>query len=352
MKEKILMKDQVSKLYDELSKGFDFYAPVKEDGNVSFEKIDEFNKIDLDYSNSKVPPKSVLFPKIETLFEYSIDGKKIEIQNDEKTLPKNIIFGLRSCDAHSFNLLDNFFQVGKYQDNIFSQKRNNSILVGMGCNHPRKTCFCTSLNGHPFKKDDYDVFLVDLNGKYLVDPITEKGRELVEKLSWLTDATDADLEKSFKLLNVAELAISSNIDLDDTSDILKDNYNNPLWDELSKNCIGCGTCSYLCPTCHCFDVVDENDHYNNKGRRIRIWDTCQFCIFTQETSGHNPRATGKERLRQRILHKFSFYPINYETIGCVGCGRCVQYCPVNNDIRTILKVINEIKNKEEENIIA
>ena len=118
-------------------------------------------------------------------------------------------------------------------------------------------------------------------------------------------------------------------------------------------CLGCGTCAFLCPTCTCFDVVDEDDHYNHRGKRIRLWDTCQFCIYTQHTSGHNPRDSIIERCRNRILHKFSYYPKNYGMLGCVGCGRCIQLCPVNNDLRDIIKKIILIrKEKEEAKVIA
>ncbi|MFW9781101.1 MAG: 4Fe-4S dicluster domain-containing protein [Candidatus Heimdallarchaeota archaeon] len=302
----------------------------------------------LDYLNSKVPPKEILFPKMEVLFEYKTDGKDVtEIIERTDLDEKNIIFGIRPCDAHSFVLLEDFFAFGEFQDEIFLKKRENSTIIGIGCNNPRTTCFCTSLEGHPFMKEDMDVFLIDLGEKYLVEAISEKGKELVNRLEWLSDANKQDIKEAEELSKQAEESFVTQLDLKDIDKILDPNFEHPIWQEISEACIGCGTCSFLCPTCTCFDVIDENDQYNNKGRRIRIWDTCQSCLYTLHTSGHNPRDSCIERCRNRILHKFCYYPENYDILGCVGCGRCIQLCPVNNDLRTIIKKVKKIEVKEE-----
>ena len=346
MNEKVLYKKEVPKFFKELSKGHEFFAPVNVKGNIEFKEIKDSKEIQLDFLNSKVPPKEVLFPKMETLFEYEIkDDSEIEIQKRKDLHQEKIIFGIRPCDAHSFMLLENFFEHGKYEDNIFLKKREHTTLIGLGCNLPKSTCFCTSLGGHPFKEEDMDVFLVDLGDKYLIRGISEKGKVLLDQLNWLMSAREEDQEKALDLSNEAELSIKTKLDLEDTSAILNENYEHPLWKSISENCLGCGSCSFLCPTCHCFDVIDENDHYNNRGRRIRIWDTCQFCLYTLEASGHNPRPNEIERCRNRIMHKFCYYPNNYDLIGCVGCGRCIQLCPVNNDLREIIRKINSIKEK-------
>ncbi|MHA1148085.1 MAG: 4Fe-4S dicluster domain-containing protein [Promethearchaeota archaeon] len=353
MKEKILFKTEIPKFYKELSANYSFYGPTNIKGNIVFNKIDKAEDIVLDFYNSKVPPKEVLFPKMETIFEYKKEGDKLKIEEPKDLDDKKIIFGVRPCDAHSFVLLENFFEFGQFKDNLFLTKRKNSIIIGMSCNHPRSTCFCTSLDGGPFKRDDMDIFLVDLGDRFLVRMVSEKGTELLKPFTWLQDAKDNDLEKEMKLAKEAELKIKTQIDFKDVPEILDESFDNPIWKEISETCMACGTCSFLCPTCTCFDVIDEDDHYNNRGRRIRIWDTCQFCLYTLHTSGHNPRDTKIERCRNRLLHKFSYYPKNYDLIGCVGCGRCIQLCPVNNDLREIVSKIHKIKEKQlEGEIIA
>jgi ferredoxin len=350
--EKLIYKKEIPKLVKDLTRKYTLYAPIDIKGNIEYKRVQNGKDIELEFLNSKVPPKEILFPRMETLFKYKINAKNIEIIKPDKMENKNIIFGIRPCDAHSFVLLEQFFDFGEFKDELFLNKRKITILIGIGCNTPRNTCFCTSLDGHPFKKDDMDVFMVDLDDRYLVSPISDIGKEIIENLSWLVDAKEEDLELAMKLSEEAESMISTTLDIQESYEFLDSKFSDPIWYEISETCMGCGTCSFLCPTCTCFDVIDEEDHYNKRGRRIRIWDTCQFCLYSLHTSGHNPRDSGIERCRNRILHKFSYYPANYKLIGCVGCGRCIQLCPVNNDLRVIIKRLNEIKMKEEKTIVA
>lgn len=346
MEEKILKKEDIAKLYEELSKDYNFYAPVKEKGTIAFKKVSDPSEIELTYYNTKVPPKEVIFPQIETLFEYKLKGGDIEIEEPKNLDVKNLIFGIRPCDAYSFKLLENFFGFGEFKDDLFLKRKENTTLIGIACNSPKQSCFCTSVGGHPHKKEDVDVILVDLEDKYLVESISDKGRDLVKKISWLSDASESDVKQAQELSKKAEESIKTKVNVKDIEKLLDPNFEHPIWEEISATCLGCGTCTFLCPTCTCFDVVDENDKYNNRGRRVRIWDTCQFYLYTLHTSGHNPRDSSIERCRNRIMHKFCYYPENYNLLGCVGCGRCVQLCPVNNDIRSIINKINEIEKEE------
>ena len=349
MDEKLLKKDDIGKLYSELEKEYKFYAPTKVKGNIAFKKISNPEEIELDYLNSKVPPKDVLFPQKETIFEYRYEGKDVIIEERKDLEDKLLIFGVRPCDAYSFKLLEDFFASGEFQDDVFLKRRKNATIIGIGCNNPRQSCFCTSVGGHPFQKESTDVFLSDLGEYYLVEAISEKGKNLVKKLSWLSEAKKADLEKSKELARLAEESFTTKFNFDLVTKVLDENFENPVWQEISESCIGCGSCTFLCPTCTCFDVIDENDEYNNRGRRIRIWDTCQSCLYTLETSGHNPRPEKIQRCRNRIMHKFSYYPSNYDCLGCVGCGRCITACPVNNELRLIIDKILEIEDGEKAN---
>ncbi|MHA1846326.1 MAG: 4Fe-4S dicluster domain-containing protein, partial [Promethearchaeota archaeon] len=302
----------------------------------------------LDFYNTRMPPKEVVFPRVETLFEFEKIGNDMKILTPPKDVKNKVILGIRPCDAHAFKLLKTFFDYGHFKDDLFDEKMEKLTLIGLGCNKPRSTCFCTSVGGDPFEKSDVDVFLTDLGENYLVEPITEKGTALVNKMNWLENATDDDLKKAGDLSVKARESITTNIDVSGTKNIIDNHFYDKLWDRISETCIGCGTCTFLCPTCHCFDVIDEMDYSRNKGRRIRVWDNCQRVDFTLHTSGHNPRNEKKQRCRQRISHKFCYYPENYDIEGCVGCGRCVMFCPANNDTRSILMDINALSKEEEQ----
>ncbi|MHA2128433.1 MAG: 4Fe-4S dicluster domain-containing protein, partial [Promethearchaeota archaeon] len=180
MEQKILKKEEVGKLYNELASEYNFFAPVKKKGNIAFEKIENSDDIVLEYLNSKIPPKSILFPQMEVLFEYSLDEKDVEITDRQDLDQKILILGIRPCDAYSFELFANFFSShGNWNDEIYLKKKENTVPIGIGCNTPRTTCFCTSVEGNPFNKESMDVFLTDLDENYLVEGISDKGKEIV-----------------------------------------------------------------------------------------------------------------------------------------------------------------------------
>jgi len=225
----------------------------------------------------------------------------------------------------------------KFQDPYWKEKYDNSLIFSLACNEPLSTCFCNWLGGGPHNRDGMDVFVVDAGDHYLMEPLSDKGSAIIAKLSCFTDASDDDAAIVSKLASEAESAMPVPLDLKRLGEQLTALFDESVWDEISAKCVNCGACTFSCPTCHCFDMQDEGRH--GRGRRVRTWDSCMFPIFTMEASGHNPRARSKERVRQRIMHKYSYYPENYGEILCTGCGRCVMICPVNLDIREVLRKI-------------
>jgi sulfhydrogenase subunit beta (sulfur reductase) len=345
MMQKIISKDKISEFISNLQKEYKIFGPVREKGDIEFKEVKSADEMDLDYLNSKIPPKSVLFPMIDTLFSYKKDGEKVEII-ENKPYDKVVIFGIRPCDAQSFYLLHNFFNFGKFKDPNFLDRLLNTVLIGIGCLNPRSTCFCTSVNGSPFNSEHVDILLTEFKENYFIMSSTDDGDAILKKMDFLTDPKDNDVKEIEEIQKKVKDSMKVIEDLGDLHKLLDNMYDDPLWEECALGCLGCGTCSYLCPTCHCFDVVDENNP-DGSGRRARIWDTCQFPLFTLETSGHNPRTNKIPRARQRIYHKFNYYPKNYNLIGCVGCGRCILYCPVSNDVREIFSKIKKAPSKTE-----
>lgn len=337
VKWKIIEKSKLPALIAELASEYEIFAPVKEKNIVSFERLSSGNEAYLGFWNTKKPPKEVFFPQTEVLFTYRIGEKDVEIVESPAVKAKMMVLGVRPCDARSFVLLDKFFSFGEHKDLYYLEKRKNTTVVGLACNHPLSTCFCTSLGGGPFGKEGMDLLLQDINDKYLIETATQRGEELVKKFPWLKDAEKADVEKAKMLSEDAENAVKSKVSVKDVSEKLDRMFDDPLWDQIYQKCLGCGVCTFLCPACCCFDILDEE---TEERKRVRIWDSCQFSCFTLQGSGHNPRPSGKERMRQRIMHKFNYFVKNHGESFCVGCGRCVQECPVNLDIREVVGAIS------------
>lgn len=342
MKEKILSKDKLPKLVEDLSKTYKIFAPIKNNGFYLFQRVTVADAIALDYANTKIPPKEIFYPRSEVLFNYTKTKDGIEIIEAENSAEKQqIILGIRPCDAKGFLLLDKFFSFGKFQDPYYKKRREDTILIGLACIDPRSTCFCTSIDGSPFGEEGLDILFIDLGKKYLIKCLNSKGELLIKQLPWLENASERDLFDTTELTKKVVTSLKTEFPIENVKNKLNHLFDEEgFWEQFSNKCIGCASCTFLCPTCSCFDVVDE-ETAPNKGGRIRIWDTCQFSLFTTHGSGHNPRPTGRQRLRQRVMHKFNYYPKVLNEIGCVGCGRCILACPVNQDIRVVFKTIQK-----------
>ncbi|MHA1265380.1 MAG: 4Fe-4S dicluster domain-containing protein [Candidatus Helarchaeota archaeon] len=336
MNEKILQKTDLPKFVKELEDSYNIFAPVKSNGFYIFQHISSTDDFTLDFDNTRIPPKDVFFPRREVLFTYKKTPNGIEIYEQQDPAQMQVILGIRPCDARALKLMDKFFNSGKFSDPYFQKRRINTILIGLACNNPLSTCFCTSIESGPFNEEGLDVMLIDLGEKYLIKSLSAKGSQLLEHLPWLPDANEKDLFDATELTKEVLASMNEEINLDNIKEHLDNLFENEdFWLKFSQSCIGCGSCTFLCPTCHCFDVVDEETP--SGGKRVRLWDNCQFPLFTLHGSGHNPRPTKRARLRQRVMHKFNYYPKILQEIGCVGCGRCVRVCPVNLDIRITLQ---------------
>ena len=202
-------------------------------------------------------------------------------------------------------------------------------MVALGCAKPGATCFCTTVGSGPFDARGVDVMLTDTGDAYVADIRTDRGEALFESVP---AASEAQVEAASMVQAAASAQMPLAFETEGIRDVLYDLFESGFWAEIQQSCLGCGVCTLLCPTCHCFDIVDEVQ----RGERVRNWDSCMFRIYSQEASGHNPRPTNVERTRQRIMHKYAYFIEGYGEIGCTGCGRCVRHCPVGLDIRQII----------------
>lgn len=335
---KLLRKDRLEAFLNGLQKSYTVFGPVKRGGALLLDRIDAAGELCLDCGHTRNSAKAAFFPQAEQLFTYrgTEAGQEIaEASPDEKPVA---LFGVRPCDAAGLLLLDKVFEGGT-RDPYYSDKRAAGLVIALACNIPDEACFCHVAGGGPSASNGADLLFVDLDHAFFVRAGSPKGMTLLDDTA-MEDADDETLTAAALVAKEAEDAMgraeAQRIALDaDFADHLERLFDDPVWGDIAESCLGCGICTYLCPTCHCFDICDEAG--TTSGERIRIWDSCQFPLFTRQASGVNPRPSVRERFRQRIMHKFCYLPQNENLPGCVGCGRCVSECPVNLDIREVVE---------------
>ena len=343
MTEKVFTREEWTKALEGLSDSYGVSVPVKDGDFHVFKPLNEGKMPDFDFQNTRMSPKSMVYPQSERMFEYTLDVNDPDaniLKESEKDYSPKAIVGIRPCDAHAFQIVKLNFDNPDYRDPLWVRHFESTTLVGLGCNEPASTCFCTRVGGGPFNEKGLDALLYDLEDSYLVKGLTEKGETFLKKVKGGTEADDAAKSKAKELAESALKKIGVNIPTEKLKDkVINELFDAPFWEDVAFACLNCGTCTYLCPTCWCFDIQDEV--LGKEGDRIRNWDSCMFPLFTLHGSGHNPRDRKVQRVRQRFMHKLKYYVDKYNNgVQCSGCGRCVRYCPVNIDIRQVCELMN------------
>ncbi len=292
-----------------------------------------------DKLNTVRSAKDMFFPQVENLVNFKVSGKQMEIIENRDAADPFVVFGVRACDCCSFDILDTVF-LSDPVDTFYQTRRENGVVITLACNRPAETCFCGAF-GIDAANPAGDVTCWQDENYLYWQANTEKGTALTDTLSMLTDCDENDVtpiqEKTREILKKLPL---NDLDLSDLKDqeLLK-LFNSDVWGELSESCLGCGTCTFICPTCQCYDVQDFDN--GREVRRFRCWDSCMYSDFTMMAHGTN-RPTQKERFRQRFMHKLVYYPNNNDGVfGCVGCGRCLQKCPIHMNIVKVAKKLKE-----------
>jgi ferredoxin len=334
----------INSVFEAISQSQMLFLPVdNKDGAAEYKKWEQGMKWS-EQLNTLRSPKDFFFPQTENLMEFKTKGKNIEIIDARTAKEDFVVFGVRACDAKSFEILDRVF-LTEPRDSFYASAREHGTIVTLACTKPSETCFCQTFDIDP-QNPGADLSAWKTESEIFFKANTEKGEKLLNSISHLTEeaseeAVEAQKQKVAEIMKKLPLA---NLKKDKFGGgKTKEFFDAPEWAELSSTCLGCGTCTFVCPTCQCYDIKDFNT--GNGVIRFRCWDSCMYSDFTKMAHGNN-RNSQKERFRQRFMHKLVYYPENNDGIfGCVGCGRCVSRCPISMNI---VKVMKKLGGKENE----
>ena len=327
-------------LFRKIAADQELYLPLEVNGQVNFGAWSEDADVNLTVLKTVKSPKDAFFPQSENLYTCKKDGKKITVEPGELKEQNFVVFGMKACDIQGVKVLDNVF-LSDPVDSFYAARREHGTIVALACHEPEESCFC-KVFGIDCADPVADVATWMIEGELYWKALTEKGEALTKAAADLL--TEADQEKveaeKTAVREIVEKLPYSNLSLEGwNGDALMEKFESPIWEELYKPCLACGTCTFVCPTCQCYDIKDYDTGHGVQ--RYRCWDSCMYSDFTMMAHGNN-RTSQMQRFRQRFMHKLVYYPANNNGMySCVGCGRCVEKCPSALNIVKVIKAFEK-----------
>ena len=335
-KETIISKEHMRSFLNFLKKENKLVGPVDTGKVIEFRELNA-EDILMDDRVSYKSLKEYYFPQTELMFTFKESEAK-----DNTNIPGYVIFGARPCDLEALRVMGIVYTTGKYADSFFQRRFDKNLLIAIGCKNEKPECFCNEMGVDREFSDFCDIMLVESDDSYIIKHLSEKGIKALESFkmpeSQLSHPKLSSCHTEFTKSLTPDTPITLHTGKDDTAyfDIID-------WEKATETCKGCGICTYICPTCYCFDFKDVSK--KDEAQRYKCWDSCMYPKFTLHASGHNPRENRHERYRQRVLHKYKYVPENFDGhVACTGCGRCIRSCPVGINIKNIVNKIKKAEN--------
>ncbi len=359
-----ISKPELNKLLDVLNgAGYKTIGPVAKNNSLVYEQIEDIADLPYGYETDQkagryrlyqnggseyfqatpgastwkkylTPPRTKLFGLV------NVDNKWKEVPVSE-IHPKYAFIGVRPCEIAAIKIQDTVLIREDYVDTLYKKIRDELIIIAVNCLHPADTCFCTSVGGSPEAEDGYDLRLTELDDLFLVNIGSQKGIDMVAQLEYAA-ANSHSLQIENEMMSEAKEKIKDVLkDYKQLPELLMNNLTHSAWEDVAAKCLSCGSCTSVCPTCFCWDVQDVTNLHGTETQRDKVWDSCFNPTFTAHAGGGCSRPTTTSRLRQRITHKFASWVEQHGSEGCVGCGRCIVWCPAKIDIREELNILQE-----------
>jgi sulfhydrogenase subunit beta (sulfur reductase) len=336
-------------------RGFRVLGPTVRDGAIVYDELERATELPVGWTDRQeagtyrlerreddarfgyaVGPhswKQFLFPARLRLWRARANGGPPVVEEEPLDETPLAFIGVRACELNAIAIQDRVFTGGKFVDRDYAARRRGIFVVAVNCGEPAATCFCVSMEAGPRAEQGYDLALTEvLDGehRFLVEAGTPAGAEVLAELSF-RQATEGDLAAATAVVDSAAERMGRTIEKPDIRDLLADGLEHPSWDDVAERCLTCGNCTLVCPTCFCSSVEDTTDLSGTEAARTRVWDTC-FSLDYSYIHGGSVRPSARSRYRQWLTHKLGTWHDQFGTSGCVGCGRCITWCPVGIDI--------------------
>lgn len=338
-----IAKSKLPELLKAIAAQQELFLPVNNNGQVNFAAWFEGCDADIETLKTVKSPKDMFFPQSETLYTVKKEQHKLSVEPQALADQNFVAFGMKACDIQGIKVLDKVF-LAEPVDTFYRARREHGTIVALACHEPEETCFC-KVFGVDCAEPDADVVMWNANDTLYWKAVTEKGTALTEALSDVLENADAADEKAVQteqenIRAIVEKLPYTNLSLEGwDGTVTEEKFNSPVWEKLYKPCLACGTCTFVCPTCQCYDIKDYDTGHGIQ--RYRCWDSCMYSDFTMMAHGNN-RTSQMQRFRQRFMHKLVYFPANNDGMySCVGCGRCVEKCPSSLNIVKVIKAFEK-----------